>query len=192
MTTAAPSISNRYAVTNLPIRRFTVAEYHRMIADGYFDEDEPLELLEGLLVAKMPRNPPHGAYLHRAGRVITQRLPGGWHVRLQDAITTGDSVPEPDVVVVAGDELDYELRLPGPPDIALVIEVAHSTLSQDRGVMQRVYARAGISVYWIINLVNRQVEVFTEPSGPVPNPAYAKNDVYRAGQSLPLLVGGTD
>src|SRR5687767_9589086 len=96
----------RYGVSQLPVRRFTVAEYHRLIEQGFFARDERCELLEGWIVPQVSKNPPHEAYVGRCNRVLNRRLPPGWHVRVQSTVTTGDSEPEPDVAIVrGGDEL---------------------------------------------------------------------------------------
>src|SRR5438105_2876312 len=91
-----------FQIPRLPVRRFTVAEYHQMIAAGILGEDDKVELLEGLIVPKMARKPPHDAVLGIADDVIRARLPSAWKVRIQSAITTADSEPEPDIAVVRG------------------------------------------------------------------------------------------
>src|SRR5262249_16346423 len=114
-----------------PIYKFSVDDYHRMIQAGILTEDDPVELLEGGIVPKRPRNPPHDGTIQIAVEVIRQRLPAGWQVRVQSAITTADSEPEPDLAVVRGDTRTYLARHPGPADIGLLIEVAN-TLARDR------------------------------------------------------------
>jgi Uma2 family endonuclease len=180
----------RYMRTALPVRRFSVAEYHRMIEDGYFASDERFELLEGLIVEKMSKNPPHEASVARARRVLDRRLPPTWHVRVQSSLTTADSEPEPDLAVVVGDEMDYFGRHPGPADTALVVEVANTTLHEDQTIKYRVFAKAGFSVYWILDVTGRRLHVYEHPSGDVAVPSYARLTEYGAGQSVPLIVGG--
>jgi Uma2 family endonuclease len=85
-------------------------------------------------------------------------------VRVRSAVATADSQPEPDLAVARGQARDYLDRHPGPADVPLVIEVADSSLARDRGLKARVYARAGIPNYWIVNLVDRHVEVYSEPT----------------------------
>jgi Uma2 family endonuclease len=188
MSAVAPPV--RYAPTALPLRRFTVAEYHRMIRDGYFASDERFELLEGLIVQKMPRDPIHDAALMIAEELLRAHLPQGWRLRIQSAITTQDSEPEPDLVVVRGQPRDYAARHPGPGDIALFVEVANTTLHDDRTLKHRVYARAGIAVYWIINLVDRRVEVYEDPTGADAAPAYRRRTDYNLTSSVPFIVEG--
>lgn len=182
---------------NLPIqgtmagfRRFTVAEYHKLIDLGILTEDDNLELLEGYLVHKMTRKPPHDGTLDLIRETLRPLLPAGWMLRIQAAITLSDSEPEPDGAIVRGNARSYLARHPGPADVGLVAEVADSTLSADRIDKCRIYARAGIACYWIVNLNDRQIEVYTAPSGPTPSPGYGQRVDYRVGDQVPLVLDG--
>jgi Uma2 family endonuclease len=172
-------------------RRFSVSEYHRLIELGILTEDDNLELLEGYLVHKMSRNPPHDAAIQKGTKRWLRLLPPGWDLRVQSAITLTDSEPEPDFAVVRGDETTYLARHPAPADIALVVEVSDSTLPGDRDDKGRIYARAGIACYWIVNLNDRQVEEYTLPSGPVADPKFGQRVDHRPGDSMSLLLGAT-
>ena len=136
-------------------RRFSVAEYHRLIEIGILTEDDNLELLEGYLVHKMSRNPPHDAAIQKITKKLLRVLPAGWDLRVLSAVTLKESEPEPDFAVVRGDETAYLTHHPGAADVGLVSEVADSTLAGDRSDKGRIYARAGLPCYWIINLVDR-------------------------------------
>jgi Uma2 family endonuclease len=171
-----------------PLRRFSVAEYHRLIDAELFDPDERIELLEGWIVAKMTRKPPHDAVVDRVAELLRQVLPPGLRVRIQSAITTEDSEPEPDLAVVRGGALDYAERHPGADDIALIVEVADSSVERDRA-KARIYARAGIAGYWIVNLPEGWVEVYAGPSGPAEPPRYHRRQDYARGASVPLVHG---
>src|SRR5688572_23607500 len=120
------------AMPPFAVRKFSVDEYHQMIAAGVFDEDEAIELLEGWITPKMARNPPHEATIHHVPEVLRPLLPPAYGTRIQSAITTSDSEPEPDVAVVVGPAMRYVKHHPGPADITLLIEVADSSLSHDR------------------------------------------------------------
>src|SRR5579872_4886321 len=109
-------------------RRFSVAEYHRLIELGILTEDDNLELLEGYLVHKMARNPPHDGTMHQVLDVLGAHLPVGWKARTQSALTLSDSEPEPDLAVVRKDANGYRTRHPSPADAGLLIEVSDSTL----------------------------------------------------------------
>ncbi len=183
--------TSTFADDPFPSRRFTVDEYRRMGETGVLTEDDRVELLEGLVVTKMIHNPPHDSSVHLTDDALRQRLPAGWHTRIQSSVTTDDSEPEPDVAVVRGSARDYSARHPGPHDIGLVIEVADASLRSDRN-KRRLYARARIICYWIVNLVDLQVEVYSDPSGPHESPRYREEAIYRADQSLPLVLDGKE
>jgi hypothetical protein len=183
---------------NLPLlgtmagfRRFTVDEYHRLTAMGVLGEDDALELLEGYLVLKMPRNPPHDGTIHRILKRLAPALPAGWGVRIQSAVTLADSEPEPDLALVREDPAGYTTRHPNAADVGLIVEVADFSLPGDRADKERIYARAGIGCYWIVNLPDRQVEVYTAASGPSAAPAYGQRQDYRSGDVVPLPLAGS-
>ena len=144
-----------------PIRRFSVAEYHRLIDAGVFEGDERVELLEGSIATKMTRKPPHDAAVAQLAELLRAVLPPTHHIRVQSAVTTADSEPEPDIAVVRGRALDYRERHPGPGDIALLVEVADSSVERDRA-KARIYARAGVGAYWLVNLVDKWIEEYAE------------------------------
>jgi Uma2 family endonuclease len=166
-----------------------VEEYRRLVEEGFFAHDERFELLDGFIVNKMARDPIHDAALEIADAVLRSRLPAGWRVRIQSAIATIGSQPEPDLAVVRGGPLDHVGRHPSPDELALVVEVANTSLADDRLAKARIYARAGIGVYWIINLIDMRVEVYSDPSGPDPDPAYRRRQDFAIGSSIPLTIG---
>lgn len=174
--------------TQAGFRRFSVPEYHKLIEIGVLTENDRLELLEGYLVNKMSRNPPHDAAIQLLQDALLGLLPAGWRLRIQSAITLADSEPEPDLAVVRGNARTYTQRHPGPADAGIVIEVSESTLDGDRIDKGRIYARAGIAVYWIVNLVERQVEVYTQPSGPGASPSYGQTSIHKESDAVPLVL----
>ena len=151
------------AIPSDTLWRLSVAQYHTMLQVGILEEGDRLELLEGILVAKMTKNPPHRISTKLIREALENITPDGWYVDSQEPITLVDSEPEPDVVIIRGKTTDYRDRHPVAADVVLVIEVADSTLERDRTSKQRIYARAGIAIYWILNLRDRQLEVYTEP-----------------------------
>ncbi|HTU17963.1 MAG TPA: Uma2 family endonuclease [Gemmataceae bacterium] len=171
--------------------RFSVAKYHKLIEIGILTEDDNLELLDGYLVHKMSRNPPHDAAIQKIQKRLFRVLQPGWDLRIQSAVTLSHSEPEPDLAVVRGDETRYLTNHPVPSDIGLVIEVADSTLDSDRIDKGSIYAESGIAYYWIVNLVDRQIEVYTLPSGPTAAPAFAHRQDYPMGTDVTLLLDGT-
>jgi len=169
------------------VYRFTVDQYDRMVRDGTIDEDDPVELLDGIVVRKMPKGPRHDASSARCRREIERALPAGWHLRVESSVRIPDyNEPEPDLSVVRGESDDYTDHHPGPADIALVVEVADSSLSRDRGEKRDNYARAGIPVYWIVNLVARQLEVSSNPTGGAHPPA----TILGERDSVDLVIAG--
>jgi len=178
------------AVPTEVIWRLSVDQYHAMLRAGILTEDDPVEMLEGWLVTKMPRNPQHRVVTQLTREALARLLPGGWYVDAQEPITTVDSEPEPDVTVVRGERRQYLDRHPGPQDVALVVEVADSSLQKDRSSKKRIYAAAGIREYWIVNLIEGQFEVYTEPSGPSEQPDYRQHRKYGPSDTVPVIIDG--
>ena len=177
------------AIPTEPVVRLSVDQYHKMIRGGILSEGVPLELLDGWLVPKMMFNPPHSVATELLRDALQSALPQGWSVRTQQPLTLQSSEPEPDAAIVRGDPRTYRDRHPGPEDTALVVEVADATLERDRTTKYRLYARAGIPVYWIINLVERQVEVHSDPTGPSGRGEYRQHHVYDALGEVSPQVG---
>lgn len=187
-TTTSPPVPG--FLSNATFHRLTVAKYHQMIERGVLGEDDPVELIEGYMVLKMPRGLEHDFALSAVTTRMHRLVPAALAVRGQCAATIQDSEPEPDLVVARGDETLFRHRHPGPDDTALVVEVSASSLHYDRGDKARVYARAGIPVYWVVNVIDKQIEVFTQPSGPGDAPAYAQRNVFAVGSSVPVVLDG--
>jgi len=187
---SAAVVLSRYVIPAEPVYRMTVAQYHTALRAGVFEEGDPIELLEGLMVQKMPKKPPHVVALARLLRALTPHIPAAWSTRSQDPITLEDGEPEPDLAVILGRAEDYLARHPGPADIALVIEVSDTTLDRDRGIKLRSYARAGLPAYWIVNLVDRCVEVYTSPDAAASTPTYRTRTTWDPGDAVELAFGG--
>jgi Uma2 family endonuclease len=175
-----------------PTRRFTVEEYHRMIRQGILTEADDVELLEGWIVQKAPKNPPHRVASRLLRQALEKAVPPGWYVDTQEPVTLADSEPEPDATIVRGDARQYLDHHPGPNDLALVVEVADATLARDRGPKKRLYARAVVPVYWVVNLLERQVEVYSEPAGAADEPDYRKRQDYGAAEEVPVVIEGRE
>jgi Uma2 family endonuclease len=143
-------------------RRWTRVEYDRLIDLGVFRPGEHLELLGGHLIVGEPQGSVHVAAVGLVEEALRACFGPGWAVRVQMPIALDDeSEPEPDVAVVPGSHRDYAAAHPGCPP--LLIEVAESSLADDRGTKAALYARAGIADYWILNLVGRVLEVCRNP-----------------------------
>lgn len=175
-----------------PVWRFSVEQYHQMIHLGILTKDDPVELLEGWIVRKTPKNPLHRTTTKLTRNALEQIVPEGWYVDAQEPITLDDSEPEPDVVVVKGNTRDYLDRHPGAKDVALVIEVADSTLERDRNSKKRLYARAGILFYWLVNLPEQKVEVYTQPTASTIKPTYQQRQDYSLSDEIVVFIEGLE
>ncbi len=175
----------------LRMHRISVEQYHQMIEKGVLREGAPVELLEGLLVTKMARTPSHDGTISRLNRFFSRVLTDAWDVRVQCALTTDDSEPEPDLLIAVASDEDYTSRHPYPEDTALVIEVALTTLEEDRDWKGRIYARAKIPYYWIVNLKDRQIEEYTNPRGGR-SPRFQQLRILKPGQSISVVLLGKE
>jgi Uma2 family endonuclease len=145
-------------------RRWRRVEYERLVDLGVF-VGERLELLDGVLVVREPQGSAHAAITSKVGQILARAFGDGWHTRLHSPLALGEhSEPEPDVAVVAGAHGEYLAA--HPATAALVVEVADSSLRLDRRFKTAVYARAGLPEYWIVNLVDRVLEVHRDPQPP--------------------------
>jgi Uma2 family endonuclease len=141
-------------------RRWTRAEYYHMGDLGFF-RGQRVELIEGEIMVLSPQHWPHTSTVDRVDEVLRRVLgTTGFWVRTQFPLNLGTSDPEPDVSVVVGRREDYSDH---PTTAALLVEVSESSLAYDRTRKASLYARAGIADYWIVNLVDRQVEVRRDP-----------------------------
>lgn len=176
----------------LPLYRFSVEQYRRMGETGVLTPEDRVELLEGVIVKKMNLNPPHAGCLQVASALILKTLSSEWSLRSQSPVTTTDSEPEPDLAIVRSDDRGYFTRHPSPTDVGLLIEIADSSLARDRGPKAQLYARAEIPTYWVVNLIDRQVEVYTDPTGPGDEPKYAATTICKPGEEVPVVLGGAE
>jgi Uma2 family endonuclease len=146
----------------LKLRRWSRAEYDRLIACGAFDENDRIELLDGLMVVKEPQGSWHAATVSQIRRVLQRAFGDRYDVRTHAPIALDEmSEPEPDLAVVKGRPRDYLREHPDKP--VLLVEVADSSLAKDRLRKSGVYARAGIAEYWIGNAIDLVLEVYRRP-----------------------------
>lgn len=141
---------------------FTAERYFALVDEGVLQPDDRVELLEGVIVAMPPQSPPHAGHTALIARRLGALVGDRAAVRSQSPLPVGAlSVPEPDVAVVPGSESDYLTR--HPTTALLVVEVAVSSLPQDRLTKAAIYAAAGVPEYWIVNLRDRALEILREP-----------------------------
>jgi len=145
-------------------KRFTIDEYHRLGDLGFFTEDDRVELIRGEIMQMAAKGTPHTVCCSNLLRELAGLVANRATLRCQDPIILpSNSEPEPDFVIARNRADNYLSAHPNPSDILLVIEIADSTLKYDQEVKIPLYAEAGISDYWIFNLVNDQLETYSEP-----------------------------
>ena len=151
--------------TTVKLRLWTVEEYHKIAEAGIFDGDGRVELLEGKIIWMSPIGTAHRSAVGRTNKLLQKLLSDKAWVSIQDPIQLDDySEPEPDIAVVQIDPLDYADHHPTPDEVYLVIEVADTTFKKDCETKGKAYAAAGIIDYWVLDVINRQLHVFREPS----------------------------
>jgi Uma2 family endonuclease len=152
------------------MKRWTRVEYERLVDCGIFEPSDRIELIDGLLLVSEPQSSPHYTSIQLVQQALARAFGEGWTVRSQAPIALDDaSEPEPDVAVVRGGIRDFAAAHPVDP--VLVVEVSLSSLAFDREHKASLYARAGRPEYWIVNLVDRVIEVRREPA-PEPSAPY--------------------
>lgn len=190
MSTVTPSPPS---ISHLPpdggeIYRMTVDEYERLAESGVL-LDPRVELIDGYLVKKMTQKPPHAWAVETAHDSLARLLLGGWFIREEKPVRIPQfDEPEPDLAVIRGTRDDYRYRHPEPADIALLVEVAESSIDRDQREKRAAYARGRIPVYWIVNLNDRQVEVYSDPA----EEGYRSSEVFRPGDEVPVVIAGVE
>jgi Uma2 family endonuclease len=160
--------------------RFTVTEYAELAKLEVFQSGLRTELIDGQIVEMTPKNDDHSYRLSLLNRFFSKRLSDDYLVRVQDPVVLSEyTEPEPDLVIHR-----YRNRHPRPGEVLLLIEVAESSLAYDRGRKAGLYAQAGIPDYWIVNLVDSQLEVFRNPV----DGRYTEIVSVTAGTVSPLLL----
>jgi Uma2 family endonuclease len=175
-------------------RRFSRAEYERLIELGMFQPDEEIELIGGQLVVAEPQGAAHYTAIVKTARVLVTAFGPGWYVRTEGPIgLDDDSEPEPDVAIVPGDPDDYSRA--HPSEAVLIVDGAEASLATDRERKGSLYARAGLADYWVLNLVDRVLEVYREPAPDSAAPfgwRYARSEVFTASARVtPLAAPGS-
>lgn len=173
-----------------PDFRFTVAQYQKMISEGIISENARVELLDGRVVNKMARNTPHDVTLFVTQEELRAICSPDWLVRCQLGVVIGKfSQPEPDLSVVRAPIKRYVKQHPGPKDTGMLVEVADSSLLIDRDDKGPIYAGGRIPWYWIVNVPDKIVEVYSDPKGGA-TPRYRGRQDYPIGTKAPVVLDG--
>lgn len=173
------------------VRRFTLAEYNRLIDLGILGKRDRCHLINGVIRNKMSKNAPHISATGKLNKRLSRLLPDEYFLLPDPAVQfpNSESEPEPDFVITAGPDTRFDEAKPVAGDVLLVIEVSHSSLAADRGEMLEMYAGGKIVEYWIVNLIDGIVEVYTQPRGGK-KPTYRTRTDYAAGDGVPVVLGG--
>jgi Uma2 family endonuclease len=193
MSTAANSstgFSLGAAYPPLPVCRISVETYEEMIRAGIIGEDDPIELLDGWIAPKMTKNAPHVLSLESVRDEVGRVLPEGWCIQSQQPLRLATSMPEPDVMVVRGNRHAYRDHLPSGKDVAFVVEVSDASLSRDRVIKKSIYAQAGIPCYWLVNLIDRRIEEYTDPVTTGESADYRQRRDYLGDEEIALMLDG--
>src|SRR5262245_56256199 len=176
--------------------RVTVEEYHQMIEAGVFGPEPRVELLEGVIVDKMTKKPPHVLATDLLQELLHQLLPRGcgYCISMGNPITIEDrdGEPEPDATILRGSPRDYAGRHRTPADAVLLVEVSQTSYDYDRSTKWITYAAARVPVYWILDLNRRRLEVHTEPTGQGEDASYARTQIYGPDDEVPLILDGRE
>jgi Uma2 family endonuclease len=165
--------------------RYTSASYFALVEQGVLRADDRVELLEGVIVAMSPQNPRHASATTRVAAALRDALDKRAVIRVQLPLVVGTySVPEPDVAVVSGQAADYDDA--HPTTALLVVEVADSSVAEDRLTKAAIYAAANIPEFWIVNLRDDCVEVFRTPDAPARR--YVETSVVHRGVHLEMVA----
>jgi Uma2 family endonuclease len=162
-----------------------VDNYEKLINLGVLTENHKVELIRGEIVDKMAIGDPHSACVKRLTRLFYSRAAALATISVQDPVRLADSEPEPDIAVLVLRADDYAAGKPRANDIMLIVEVADSSLEFDREIKGPLYAENAVPEYWIINLIDRLVEVHRDPR---PEGGYATVQTLKAGDSIPLSL----
>jgi Uma2 family endonuclease len=162
-------------------RHFKVTEYYRMAAAGVLSEDDRVELIEGEIIEMNPIGSRHAACVGRLTKFLERLAGDRVIVWVQNPVQVSDySEPLPDVALLRPRDDFYAQANPQPTDVLLIIEVADSSVEYDRDIKRPLYAEAGISEFWLVNLPQATIEIYTQPIGAT----YQELRTVKRGESL--------
>lgn len=193
--TIPPPLSSKAPLTAAPFD-LDIEIFARMVEAELIPRDRRVFLLEGRLFEKMTKTKAHGYVGAAVNWAVARRLPDGWSLWPESTIVLDSTnAPLPDFTVIRGSSpLDFATpeRYPGPADVGLVIEISVSSLRSDLTTILELYARAAIPVYWVVDVAGRRVLVHEEPRVAEGRGEYARVEIFRSGDSLPLILDGRE
>jgi Putative restriction endonuclease len=173
--------------------RITVEQYLAMIDANILPDGVHAELLGGVLIEKMTKNPPHSLVILRLSKIFHRILPESWLISEEKPVKLGRFwYPEPDIAIVRGPDELYEKRAPKAAELGLLIEVADSSYAIDRGKKWRRYASSCVASYWIVNLQKRRIEVYGDPSGRGRAASYRQVTFFGEGEEVAIRLDGQE
>jgi len=196
MTPTEKTIANQADSPGFRPYRITSEVYHRLVESGVFGDKSPVFLLKGQLVEKvsdMTKGRKHVFVHNRIDRILSGVIPEGYFVEQEQPVDLGlETVPEPDLKVVRGLDEDYLERDPAAEDVPFVVEVADSSLHDDAGEMLRLYAAALIPIYWIVNIPNRRIDVYSRPVSLPGASRYEDVRYFGPDEMVPVIIDGVE
>jgi Uma2 family endonuclease len=197
-----PAAAVEHEVTEAPVGlpegvpfRLSAADYFRMVEGDIIPPDRRVGLWEGQLYEKMSKKLPHSVASSLVITALMHVIPIGWFLWPENPILVNDfSAPLPDFSLIRGAPNDYLRRrsVPNTADIGLVIEIAESSLRKNLTETLSIYARAGLAVYWVVNLVARRVEVYSQPRVDGAIASYAVLESFDLANDVPLVLDGRE
>lgn len=186
ITTRSPkTLTDNFNGQNIKLHPISVKEYDEMIEKGVFDENDQIELLGGVIVDKMPKGRKHSTCNDIIATYFVQKLGDKVCVKNQNPIWLDEfSEPEPDIVLAKLPLTRYFEAHPTPNEIYLILEVSDTTLGYDRNTKAEAYSRAGIQQYLVLNIQNKTIEDYREPSAD----GYQNKQTYRIGHHFNLVA----
>jgi Uma2 family endonuclease len=193
ITTVAESMTKTAPQEEPRPYRLTAEQYFRLIKAGVLADKAPVFLWNGQLVEKRTSGPEHGYSQTMITTLLNRIVPDGWHARPALPVEVdAHHVPEPDVSVVRGTAREHQHQTPRAEDVALAVEVSDSSLPFDSRKKRDVYAEASIPVYWIINIPENRIDVYSEPTGPSETHLYRTRRSYSPGEEVPIILDGRE
>ncbi len=173
--------------------RISTARCRQMIEAGSIRESDRVSLWKGRIVEKWGKNPRHLTAVLMLAQVVTALLPDGFHARPEQPIEIpDDGMPEPDLAIVRGRIRNFSRQTPASRDVVLIVEVADSSLAEDRGDKLSTYAAEAIPTYWIVNLRGARIEVYSDPTGPADHPRYRQSFAFGRSEEVPVILDGRE